>query len=145
MKKIILFSTILIIIILSISFIILKMSSSNTNINNTNLNIINNQVDISDSKVTDECINEWSDYAQTVENEITTASTNLVDENTHYIIKNVNGFINIYYLNENDEEILYKKTAISTEYLPAQDLDDLDIGIEVIGAENLNKLLEDYE
>ena len=110
MKKIILFSTILIIIILLVTLIILKMSSSNTNINNTNLNIIYNSMDISDSKVTDECINEWSDYAKTVENEVATASTNLVDENTHYIIKNVNGFINIYYLNENDEEILYKKT-----------------------------------
>ena len=46
---------------------------------------------------------------------------------------------------DNDDEYLYKKTDISTEYLSQEDLDDLSGGIEVVGLEELNKILEDFE
>jgi len=105
------------------------------------INIIN----ISTEYITDDCLNEWNDYSKANLNNVENASNNIVDENTHYLVKNINGFISIYYLDDFNNEILYRKTDISTEYLSIEDLNDLDVGIVVIGAKKLNQLLEDFE
>ena len=96
-------------------------------------------------EVTDECINEWNDYNEHIGKKIEEVSNNISENDTHYLIKNVNGFIEVYYLDENNNEYLYKKTNISTDYLTEEDIQDLDVGIEVVGNESLNKMLEDFE
>ena len=60
-------------------------------------------------------------------------------------MKSENEIIKIYYINENGEEVLYRVTDISTKYLGDDDVNELKNGIEVIGAKNLNQLLEDFE
>ena len=67
------------------------------------------------------------------------------DENKHYIVNAENDYINVYYINEKNEKILYKKTEISTEYLSKEDVEKLEEGIDIYGIEELNKLLEDFE
>ena len=63
----------------------------------------------------------------------------------HYILRNKNNEIAVYYLDDNNGEIFYKNTGITTQYLPEEDKKNLEKGIQVIGQENLNKTLEDYE
>ena len=105
------------------------------------------QIEISQSEeeVTDGCLDEWEDYNKYMGEKIEETSTNLVKEDTHYLLKDVWGFIEVYYLDENHNEYLYKKTSIATSYLSQEDVDDLKIGIEVVGLESLNKMLEDFE
>ncbi len=63
----------------------------------------------------------------------------------HYVIRNVSDEIIVYFLNEDNKEIFYKATGISTKYLPEEDKQNIENGIYVIGKEELNRLLEDYE
>lgn len=65
--------------------------------------------------------------------------------NEHYMLKNVDGKINIYKLDENGNESLLDETDIATEYLTETDMIDMDNGLIVYGRESLNKLLEDFE
>ena len=143
-----LLTTIIVLVIIVITFgiwIILDNSVSD-NKDSTNVeNNITNNVNISTKIVNDDCVNEWSDYRKLINEEIESASTNITNELTRYLVKNVEGYIYIYQLNNFNEETLYKKTTISTEYLSVEDLHDLEIGIEVHGSKNLNKLLEDFE
>ena len=104
-----------------------------------------NQTEISSKYVTDDCTNEWQDYATTIEKEIQVTNQPLNDENTHYIVKEDNNLVTIYYINQNQEEILYKVTDISLEYLGEQDVQSLKQGIDVYGLQNLNQLIEDFE
>ena len=106
---------------------------------------IENETKISKQYVTDDCINEWEDYALTKEKEILDVSKTIGDENKTYILKSENSIINIYYINERNEEILYKTTEISTKYLGEEDIKKLEEGIEVKGTQELNKKLEDFE
>ncbi len=142
-KKILISIGLIIILVAGIE--IFNISKKNTN-EETNNNIVENETEISASKyVKDECLNEWEDYSKTVQNEIKETNSSLNDENKHYILRENNGFINVYYINENDEEILYKVTDISTSYLGEEDVRELKEGIEVTGIQNLNQLLEDFE
>ena len=84
---------------------------------NKDENIVQNEVGISKTYVKDDCINEWSDYALTVQEELKQTSETVEDENKHYILKEEDGKICVYYINEKEEEVLYKVTDISTEYL----------------------------
>ena len=150
MDKKITISIIIIFLVVVIGFgiwIFNSRKNSITNDNNSSIldNDITNSVNISSEYITDDCINEWSDYAKTINQEIESASNDMVDENTRYLVKNVDGYIYIYYLDDFNEELLYKKTDISTEYLSVEDLDDLEVGIEVTGSKELNQLLEDFE
>ena len=95
--------------------------------------------------VTDECLDEWDDYNEYISERVEEASNNISEKDTHYLLKDVYGYIEVYYLDENNKEYLYKKTDISTDYLSEEDIDDLQIGIEVVGIEALNKMLEDFE
>ena len=101
--------------------------------------------EITDEAVTDECLDEWNDYNEYMNDRVEEASNNIEEESTHYLLKDVYGHIEVYYLDENNNEYLYKKTDISTEYLSEEDIDDLQVGIEVEGIEALNKMLEDFE
>ena len=141
-KKILISIGLIIILIAGIE--IFNISKRNTNEEKNN--IVENETEVSASKyVKDDCLNEWEDYSKTVQNEIKETSSSLSDENRHYILREKDGIINVYYINENGEEILYKVTDISTNYLSEEDVKDLKEGIEVIGIQNLNQLLEDFE
>ncbi len=106
---------------------------------------ISSEIKGEDEPVTDECIDEWEEYEKFVSERIEEASNNLSEDDTHYIVKDVLGYIEVYYLDENKEQYLYKKTTIPTAYLSQEDIEDLKVGIEVTGIESLNKILEDFE
>ena len=141
-KKILLSIGLIILLIVGIEIFNVSKNKENK-VENTN--IVQNETEISSEYVTDDCVNEWEDYSKTVQEEIKETGQNLNDENKHYILRENDGFINIYYLNENEEEILYKVTDISTKYLGDDDIKKLDDGIEVVGIQKVNELLEDYE
>ena len=141
-KKILLIFTVLITCIIGIYIINFVKNRNLQNENNTN---IENEIEISKQYITDECIDEWEDYALTKEKEILDVSKILSDENKTYILKSENSIINIYYINERNEEILYKATDISTKYLGVEDIKELEKGIEVNGIQELNQKLEDFE
>lgn len=109
------------------------------------VNIVDNQTELSGKYLTDDCIDEWEDYAIFVQEELKEASGSLNDENQLYILRAKNNIIEVYYINENNEEILYKVTEISTKYLPEEDVENLEKGIQVEGVQKLNQLLEDFE
>lgn len=50
----------------------------------------------------------------------------------HYILKEHNGVIGIYTLNDSDEKIFQEDTSIATEYLPEEDFIRIQEGIEAI-------------
>ena len=70
-----------------------------------------------------------------------------VDEfcNEHYLLKEVDGYITIYKLDENDNAQIYNTTEIPTEYLAEKDLEQIRNGIKVYTDKELNKTLEDFE
>ena len=142
-KKILISIGLIIILVAGIE--IFNIAKRNTK-EETNNNIVENETEVSVSKyVKDDCLNEWEDYSKTVQNEIKETGSSLNDENRHYILREKNGSINVYYINENGEEILYKVTDISTNYLGEDDVRELQKGVEVVGIQKVNELIEDYE
>lgn len=141
LRKILLSIGVVIVLVAGIEIFNLSQSRKITDENN----IVKNETELSSKYVLDDCINEWEDYSKNVQNEIEETSGDLSDENRHYILKSENEIIKIYYINENGEEVLYRVTDISTKYLGDDDVNELKNGIEVIGAQNLNQLLEDFE
>lgn len=65
--------------------------------------------------------------------------------NEHYIVKDNDGYIAVYFLDSNEKETLKEITEISTVFLPNTDIAKLKGGIRVYGRENLNSVLEDFE
>ena len=63
----------------------------------------------------------------------------------HYLLKENNGYIAIYKIDNAGKEILKENTQIVTTYLPETDKQNLKNGIKIIGRENLSLTLEDYE
>ena len=63
----------------------------------------------------------------------------------HFILRNDNGKITIYKINEEMQEEVYEKTEISVEYLTEKDKVEIQNGIRVNGVEKLNQLIEDFE
>lgn len=63
----------------------------------------------------------------------------------HFILKEDDGKITVYKINENNEEEIYENTEISVEYLSETDKSKISEGIKVNGIEELNQLLEDFE
>ncbi len=63
----------------------------------------------------------------------------------HFVLKNDNGKITIYKINEEMQEEVYEKTEISIEYLTETDKIEIQNGIRVNGIEELNQLIEDFE
>ena len=149
-KKVLIWLTIVVFAIIA-GFIIYKIVNKNEEKAELNENT-KNMVEISaedsnesEDAVTDECLDEWDDYNEYMSKRVEEASNNIAEESTHYLLKDVYGYIEVYYLDEKNNEYLYKKTDISTEYLSEEDIDDLQVGIEVEGIEALNKMLEDFE
>ena len=63
----------------------------------------------------------------------------------HYIVKDNEGKISIYRIDENDNETLIEDTEISTKYLPQEDLELLKKGIRANNNNKLQEILSDYE
>ncbi|MBR3720720.1 MAG: hypothetical protein IKN09_03160 [Clostridia bacterium] len=78
-------------------------------------------------------------------NEIKISRTNSGICNEHYVLRESDGFISINVKNDIGEYIFKGRTEISVQYLPEEDLRKFEQGIEVIGRDNLNKFLEDFE
>ncbi len=141
-KKIIISIISLVIVIVLFAVIwnlaIAKNESDLNSKDDLNVNESENILNISAFEaVTDECVIE--------EESVEDVNNSLSDDSTRYLLKSVNGYIYVYYLTDDNEEYLYKRTTITVDYLSQEDIDDLEIGIEVVGTEGLNKLLEDFE
>lgn len=65
--------------------------------------------------------------------------------NQHYLVKEHNGVLGIYTLDENGNATLKEDTEIQTMYLPEIDLQRVKQGIEAVGDMALNTVLEDFE
>lgn len=63
----------------------------------------------------------------------------------HYILRESDGYISISTKNDIGEYIFKGLTDISVQYLPEDDLKKLEHGIEIVGRDNLNSFLEDFE
>lgn len=63
----------------------------------------------------------------------------------HYIIRDVDGTVVVYNIDDEKNENLYAVTEILTKYLPKEDEEKLKQGICIVGKENLFNLLQDYE
>lgn len=63
----------------------------------------------------------------------------------HYVLRENNGKIAIYKVNENNNEVLFEETEIATDYLAEADRIELESGIRINGKESLNQLIEDFE
>lgn len=137
------------ILFLSFAIMIYQAVSSNKNksknLDEAKSKIYENVQNREEETVSDECINEWEDYAQYLNEDVKETGSDIGEDDTRYVLKNEDNYIDVYYLDKNNDEYLYKKTDISTEYLSQEDLDDLNSGIEVVGLEELNKILEDFE
>ena len=149
-KKIIIWGIVFIVAVISVFIfyrIVNRKAEEIISLNETTQNLveISEKSEQNEDAVTDECLDEWDDYNEYMSERIEQASSNISEQDTRYLLKDVYGYIEIYYLDENNNEYLYKKTDISTEYLSQEDIDDLEIGIEVAGIEALNKMLEDFE
>ena len=147
-KKVLIWSIIILTIISGIIvFRLLNKKQKEYGINENTQNIleISEISEQNEEEVTDECLDEWDDYNEYISGRVEEASNNISEKDTHYLLKDVYGYIEVYYLDENNKEYLYKKTDISTDYLSEEDLEDLKVGIEVVGTEALNKMLEDFE
>lgn len=63
----------------------------------------------------------------------------------HYVLREENGNVVIYKVDERKSETLYKNTDIATEYLTDEDKQKLKSGIFVYSKEELNSAIEDFE
>ena len=64
----------------------------------------------------------------------------------HYVIKlGENDLIEVYKINTDTSYSLYETTDISKEFLPEDDIENLEEGIVVYGYGKVNSILEDYE
>ena len=59
-------------------------------------------------------------------------------------IKEKDGKIAIYKIEQNNKETLYKETEIAIDYLTETDKIEIKNGIRVNGKQNLNQLIEDF-
>ena len=63
----------------------------------------------------------------------------------HYVLKEKEGNIAIFSLDENNNETFLETTDISTKYLTREDLDRIKNGIVINSKKELNETLEDFE
>lgn len=62
-----------------------------------------------------------------------------------FILRDKDGIIIIYKINDNNEEEEYEVTDISTDYLAEPDKVNMKNGLKIIGKQELNKIIEDFE
>ncbi len=65
--------------------------------------------------------------------------------NEHYLLKEEDGYIAIFSLDEKNNETLLKNTDISIKYLEEEDLKRIKEGIYINSKKELNKTIEDFE
>lgn len=63
----------------------------------------------------------------------------------HYVLRENDGIIAVYKIDEEGTEKLEEMTGISVEYLTENDKIEIKEGIELYGKEELNSVLENYE
>lgn len=63
----------------------------------------------------------------------------------HFIVKENNGYVSVYSIDEDGIEILKEQTEIFTQYLPKEDIDLLRKGIKANSNSQLEQILSDYE
>lgn len=63
----------------------------------------------------------------------------------HFKLIDENGVIVIYQANEKGSYHLVDETEINTKYLSEEDQAKLKEGIQIVGEEKMNSILEDYE
>lgn len=63
----------------------------------------------------------------------------------HYVVKSNEGVIVIYKIDKNGELIEIERTEISTKYLPDVDIQKLEEGVTLVGKEELNAYIENFE
>lgn len=63
----------------------------------------------------------------------------------HYIVKDKEGIVTIYQVQEDGSQKEIETTSITTEYLPETDKINMKNGIEINGKQELNQLIEDFE
>lgn len=63
----------------------------------------------------------------------------------HYLLKELDGNLAIYNIDESNNLNLYEDTEIVIRYLPEEDITRIKEGIRVNGRQELNEALEDYE
>lgn len=63
----------------------------------------------------------------------------------HYLLKEKDGNIAIFKLDENNNQTFLETTDISTEYLTEEDLKNIQKGITIYTKKELNKMIEDFE
>ena len=63
----------------------------------------------------------------------------------HFVLRNDEGKITVYLIDENNEETVYLNTEIAVDYLTETDKIQIQKGIRVNGTEELNQLIEDFE
>ena len=65
--------------------------------------------------------------------------------NQHFLLKEQDGYITIFKLNQDNSTEFFQTTEISTEYLAEEDLEQIRNGIKIYTQKELNKTLEDFE
>lgn len=99
------------------------------------------------NKTEDEIKEKYKDYniEKFTSNEVIFEKN--VDEicDEHYMLREKDGYLAIYTIDLFGKETLKEMTHIVTSYLPETDLAKLKEGIQVVGKEELNSTIEDYE
>jgi hypothetical protein len=65
--------------------------------------------------------------------------------NEHYKLKDKDGYVTIYKIDKNNNEIFQEQTSIKIKYLTDKDIENIKNGILVYTKKELNKTLEDFE
>ncbi len=100
-------------------------------------------VNLNQSKV-QEYYDKWNiDEFDSNEIKLSRSNSGICDE--HYILRESDGYISISSKNNIGEYIFKGLTDIPVQYLPEEDLANLEKGIEIVGRESLNKFLENFE
>lgn len=110
---------------------------------------------IRSEKISNEYVNKTEEEIQKIYSdwEIKSFSSDRIElyknENSlcgnHYIVKEENGYVTVYNINKDGQEVLSDKTDISTQYLPKDDNDLLKNGIKANSASQLEQILADFE
>lgn len=143
-KKIIISIVVFVFLGISIAFVVSNKERNSTKSKGENEDNPIKIQEISEEFVDDDCVYEWNDYEEYIK-ELEQASSMYQNEKVHYLVKSENNCITVYYVDESGNTILYKETGISINYLGEDDIKNLENGIDVYGAQDLNKLLEDFE
>lgn len=99
------------------------------------------------NKNIDEIKKEYNDWIVTQMDEKQVTLYKEFDEECgeHYLVKDNNGFVSIYKIDSNGNEVLLEPTEIYVQYLPELDREKLKNGVRLTGKEELNAYIEDFE